>query len=87
MAVTPSSVPVTLKSMSPRKSSIPCMSERMANSDVPSSLTLSISPIAIPATGFLIGTPASIKARHDPQVEPMDVEPLEDNTSDTTLMA
>ena len=87
IAVTPTSVPVTLKSMSPRKSSIPWISERIANSDEPSSFTLSISPIAIPATGLLSGTPASISARQEPHVEPMEVEPLDDSTSDTTLMA
>ena len=41
----------------------------------------------MPATGLLIGAPASISARHEPHVEPIDVEPLEDSTSDTTLIA
>ena len=50
-------------------------------------MTLSIRPIAIPATGLLIGTPASISAKQEPQVEPMEVEPLEDKTSDTTRIA
>ena len=34
-------------------------------------------PIAMPATGALIGTPASIKARVEPQVEAMEEEPLD----------
>ena len=59
----------------------------MAIFELPSSSTLSIRPIAIPATGFLIGTPASIRARHEPQVEPIEVEPFEERTSDTTLIA
>ena len=34
-------------------------------------------PIAAPATGALIGTPASIRARVEPHVEAIDVEPFE----------
>ena len=41
----------------------------------------------MPATGALMGTPASISARVEPQMEPWEVEPLELNTSDTTRMA
>ena len=37
----------------------------------------------MPATGAWIGTPASISARVLPQTEAMEVEPLEDRTSDT----
>ena len=44
-------------------------------------------PVEIPATGFLIGTPASINANVLPQILACDVEPFEDNTSDTTLIA
>jgi hypothetical protein len=40
----------------------------------------------MPATEALIGTPASSSASVLPQVEAMDVEPLEDSTSDTTRM-
>ena len=36
-----------------------------------------IRPIAAPATGALIGTPASMRARVEPQVEAIEVEPLE----------
>ena len=38
----------------------------------------------MPPTCAPIGTPASISARLDPHVEAIDVEPFEDNTSDTT---
>ncbi len=34
-------------------------------------------PIAAPATGALIGTPASISASVEPHVEAIDVEPFE----------
>ena len=44
-------------------------------------------PVDIPATGFLIGTPASIKANVLPHILACDVEPFELNTSDTTLIA
>ncbi len=41
----------------------------------------------IPATGDLMGTPASIRDMVEPQVEAMDVEPLELMISETTRMA
>ena len=41
----------------------------------------------MPATGRLMGTPASIRASVEPQMEPCEVEPLEDRTSETTRMA
>ena len=44
-------------------------------------------PIAIPATGFLIGIPAAISDKEEPQVEAIEDEPLEPNTSDTTRIA
>ena len=37
----------------------------------------------MPATGALIGTPASISDRVEPQTEPIEVEPLDDSTSET----
>ena len=43
------------------------------------------SPIDIPATGFLIGTPASIRARVAAQVLAIEVLPLEARASATTL--
>ena len=62
---------------------MPWMSLRMAYS--PSSPV--ISPMAIPATGALIGIPASIKLSELPQTLPMDVLPLELRHSDTIRMA
>ena len=41
-------------------------------------------PMAIPATGALIGTPASIRASVDPQTEAIDDEPLDSKMSETT---
>ena len=46
-----------------------------------------IRPQEMPATGALSGTPASISAIVVPQMEPWEVEPLEDRTSETTRMA
>ena len=43
-----------------------------------------INPIAAPLTGLISGTPASIKAKVEPQTEPIEVEPLEESTSETT---
>ena len=81
-AVMPSVVPVTLKSMSPRKSSRPWMSDR--TTVLPSSW---IRPMAIPETGRLMGTPPSIRASVEPQVEAIEEEPLDSMTSETTRMA
>ena len=44
-----------------------------------------IRPIAIPATGFVIGTPASIKEREVPHTEAIELEPLDSVISETTL--
>src|SRR2546428_529870 len=41
-------------------------------------------PIAIPATGALMGTPASISDRVAPQTVAMDDEPFDSRISDTT---
>src|ERR671926_1724499 len=41
-------------------------------------------PIAMPATGALIGTPASIRESGGPQTEAIDEEPLDSRMSDTT---
>src|SRR3989442_859367 len=78
-AVTPRSVPATLKSMSPRWSSSPRMSDSTAKR-----LPSLIRPIAIPATCALTGTPASISARLPPQTEAIDEEPLDSVISETT---
>ena len=41
----------------------------------------------MPATAARIGTPASISDSDDEQTEPIEVEPLDDSTSDTSRMA
>ena len=82
IAVTNSRVPATLKSMSPSASSAPRMSVSVTN--LPSS---AIMPIAMPATGALIGTPASIIDSVEPQTDAIDVEPFELRTSDTRRSA
>ena len=41
----------------------------------------------MPATGALIGTPASMRESDEPHTEPIDVEPLDDSTSDTRRRA
>src|SRR5699024_12048116 len=64
MAVMPFLVPPTLKSMSPKKSSMPWMSTMVIHRS-PSV----IRPQEMPATGALMGTPASISARVEPQME------------------
>src|SRR3990167_9131791 len=45
-----------------------------------------IRPIAIPATGALIGMPASIRASEEPQTDAMDEEPFDSVISDTQRM-
>ena len=44
-------------------------------------------PHEIPATIFLIGTPAAISDIHDAHVEAIDVEPFDSNVSETVLIA
>jgi len=39
--------------------------------------------MAIPATGAFIGTPVSIKAKVEAHTDAIEVEPFDDNTSDT----
>ena len=79
-AVIPSLVPVTLKSISPRWSSSPKISLSTAYLS-PSE----ISPIAIPDTGLLSLTPASISAIVPEQTVAIEEDPLDSNTSLTTL--
>ena len=43
-------------------------------------------PMATPETGRLMGTPASMRASVEPQVEPIEEEPLDSMTSETTRM-
>ena len=77
--VTPSDVPATLKSMSPRWSSSPRMSLITAKS-----LPSRIRPMAMPATGRFSGTPASMSASEPPQTVAIDEEPLDSVMSDRT---
>gem|GEM_PF-1240777 len=87
--------PLTLKSISPVKSSNHCISVRTAYF-LPSSncFTAEVSPpsfpitnpIAIPLTGFFIGTQASIRERQAAHTAPIEVEPLQLIISDTTLI-
>ena len=77
-AVTPLTVPATLKSMSPRWSSSPRMSVSTAKR-----LPSLIRPMAMPATWSLIGTPASISARLPPQTEAIEDEPFDSVISET----
>ena len=46
-----------------------------------------IRPQEIPATGALIGTPAAMSARVEPQTDACEVEPFDERTSDTHLIA
>ncbi len=78
-AVMPSRVPATLKSMSPWWSSAPAMS--VSTSKRSPAL---IRPIAMPATGALIGTPASISASEPPQTVAIEEEPFDSRMSETT---
>ena len=71
-AVMPLSVPATLKSMSPRWSSSPRMSDSTAKR-LPSLMR----PMAMPATCALTGTPASMSARLPPHTEAIDEEPFD----------
>ena len=44
-------------------------------------------PQEMPATGALIGTPAAISARVEPQMDAWEVEPFEESTSETRRYA
>ena len=52
----------------------------------PSSLLEVIKPQLMPATGAMIGTPASMRDKQPPQIEAIEVEPLEAMISETTRM-
>ncbi len=75
----PCSVPATLKSMSPKWSSSPRISDRTTKRS-PSE----ISPIAMPATDRTIGTPALSRLSVPPHTDAMDDEPLLSRVSETT---
>ena len=49
------------------------------------SLPSLIKPIAMPATGSFIGTPASIRANEVPQTVAIDEDPFDSVISETTL--
>lgn len=72
----------TLKSISPKASSRPWISVRIVKYSP--SLTR---PMATPATGALIGTPASIKDRVLAQTLPIEEEPLDSRVSETRRIA
>ena len=80
-AVTPASVPATLKSISPRWSSSPKISVKTAKP-----LSSRTKPIATPATGALRGTPASINDKLAPQTLAIEEEPFDSVISETTLV-
>ena len=50
----------------------------------PSAALSVIRPQEMPATGAMMGTPASMSERHPPQIDAIDVEPLEAMSSETT---
>ncbi len=79
--VMPSSVPATLKSMSPRWSSSPRMS--LSTSKRSPSFTR---PMAMPATDLRIGTPAFSRLSVLPQTVAMEEEPLDSRISETMRM-
>ena len=70
--------------MSPKKSSSPWISVKSTKSSSVSPVTR---PHEIPATIFLIGTPAAINDIHDAHVDAIDVEPFDSNVSETVLIA
>ena len=76
--VTPSRVPATLKSMSPRWSSVPRISVRIAVL-----LPSVINPMAIPAHADLTGTPASNSASEPPHTVAIEDEPFDSRISET----
>ena len=76
----PLAVPVILKSMSPKASSSPKISVKIAAL----SPTL-IRPMAIPEIGAVILTPASMRAMDETQTEAIEVDPLDSKISETIL--
>ncbi len=78
-AVMPTPEPATLKSMSPKWSSEPLMSERIAIF-----LPSWTRPMAMPATGCESGTPATIIARQPPHTLAIEDEPFDSMMSETT---
>src|SRR5271154_3629426 len=56
----------------------------LLTSDFPSAFVAIIKPIAMPATGFFNGTPASIMESIEAQIVAWEDEPFEDIISETT---
>ena len=77
-AVTPAFVPQILKSMSPRWSSSPRMSDSTATRS-PSLMR----PMAMPATGVLMGMPASMSDSEPPHTDAIDELPFDSRISET----
>jgi hypothetical protein len=71
--------------MVPKASSVPRISETITafSSETEDVSSRSI-PMAIPAIGLLIGTPASIKARQPPQTDAIEDDPLLSVMRDST---
>ena len=74
--------------MSQKASSQPMMSVRSWYREILSSAPYSVQmPTLMPATGRIIGTPASISASVPPQTVAIEVEPLDSMISLVTRMA
>ena len=83
----PLSVPAILQSMSQKASSQPMMSvSNWWREIAPWSSVCEQSPMLMPATGRIKGTPASISARLPPQTEAIEVEPLDSMISQVMRM-
>ena len=81
-------MPHNLKSMSPKKSSEPMISNKRLYSLMFPESSISVTrPTDIPATGRFSGTPASKRAIVPAHTEAIDVEPFDSITSDVTLIA
>ena len=74
----PFSVPAILQSMSQKASSQPMMSvSSLYRESCPGRRDSVQRPMLMPATGRVIGTPASIRAREPPHTVAMELEPLD----------
>ena len=69
--------------MSPRASSSPSISDTIAYLPVAGSV---MSPMAMPDTAVLIGTPASMRAREPAHTVAIEEEPLDERMSDSIRM-
>ncbi len=84
--VMPFSVPAILQSMSQYASSQPMMSVRSWYLEMLPPLYSVQMPTLMPATGRIIGTPASSSASVPPQTDAIEVEPLDSMISLVTRM-